>query len=1033
MTVSQIIIEAQTTAGYIAPSGTDTDGDGIDNAYDNNTSVYGGNANNGLTPVNTDGTDNVDYLDADSDNDGKPDRLEGWDTNGNGIIDGAEKAYVGTTDTDGDGLLNEYDAISGVTTANNVTNGTTPASYPDVNNPGGDRDWRQANDKDKDGVADVTDLDDDNDGIPDLVENGGFNPFGDTDADGIPNYLDATPGAGQPAFTDANGDGINDYYDTDKDGVLNSFDLDSDNDGIPDIVEAGGIDTDGNGTVDGFADSDGDGLANTYDASTGGVNIANLDTDGDGIANSQDLDSDGDGIPDVVEAGGTDANNDGKLDGFTDTDSDGLADIVDGDVGNDGTSENTAGALIITSAVGGTPGRPASYPRANQDGTGLPNPYDLDSDGDGILDVREAGFTDTNNDGIADGTLGSDGWSDTIDALATLNLTNTDGRGKPNYLDIDSDDDGVVDNIEGQTTAGYIAPTGTDSDGDGIDNAYDNNNAAFGGNANNGVTPTNSDGIDLPDYLDLDSDNDGYPDSFEGHDTNGDNLPDVGSPANNGVSGGLTDADGDGLLDGYDNNTASPDPTNGTIPNNYPNIDGGTSERDWREVANTDNTGGGNTTDIDDDNDGTPDIAECGGFDPLGDADGDGIRNYLDPTPGAGLPAFSDVNGDGINDFYDTDKDGIINSLDLDSDNDGIPDLVEAGGIDTNGDGRVDNITDTDGDGLSDTYDTSTGGVNIANLDTDGDGIVNSQDTDSDGDGIPDVVEAGGTDANNDGKIDAGTDTDGDGLADIADGDVGNDGVAENTAGALIITGPVGGIPGRPGSYPRANADASGLPNPYDLDSDGDGILDVREAALPDADNNGIADGTLGADGWSDTIDALPSLGIPNSDSDNKPNYLDIDADNDGLSDNVEGQTTAAYTSPSGTDSDGDGIDNTYDNNNALYAGGANNGITPNNNDGTDQPDYLDTDSDNDAKSDAIEGNDWNSNAMPDENTALTGVDSDGDGLDDVFDLVNGPNVTIVGFGGTGSKATAQKTIPGATDRDWRNSTLRTTRNADQF
>ena len=37
---------------------------------------------------------------------------------------------------------------------------------------------------------------------------------------------------------------------------------------------------------------------------------------------------------------------------------------------------------------------------------------------------------------------------------------------------------------------------------------------------------------------------------------------------------------------------------------------------------------------------------------------------------------------------------------DLDSDNDGIADIVEAGGTDTDYDGRVDDSTDTDGDGL---------------------------------------------------------------------------------------------------------------------------------------------------------------------------------------------------------------------------------------------------------------------------------------------------------------------------------------------
>ena len=38
--------------------------------------------------------------------------------------------------------------------------------------------------------------------------------------------------------------------------------------------------------------------------------------DGDGIPNYLDLDSDNDGIPDIIEALGTDTNNDGKIDLF---------------------------------------------------------------------------------------------------------------------------------------------------------------------------------------------------------------------------------------------------------------------------------------------------------------------------------------------------------------------------------------------------------------------------------------------------------------------------------------------------------------------------------------------------------------------------------------------------------------------------------------------------------------------------------------------------------------------------------------------
>jgi hypothetical protein len=77
-------IEAQSTLGYEAPLGTDADGDGLDDRYD---STPNGNANGegsiGIDPENTDGVDNEDYLDLDSDNDGVFD----IDESGSGLID----------------------------------------------------------------------------------------------------------------------------------------------------------------------------------------------------------------------------------------------------------------------------------------------------------------------------------------------------------------------------------------------------------------------------------------------------------------------------------------------------------------------------------------------------------------------------------------------------------------------------------------------------------------------------------------------------------------------------------------------------------------------------------------------------------------------------------------------------------------------------------------------------------------------------------------------------------------------------------
>jgi hypothetical protein len=64
----------------------------------------------------------------------------------------------------------------------------------------------------------------------------------------------------------------------------------------------------------------------------------------------------------------------------------------------------------------------------------------------------------------------------------------TDGDNVPDYLDLDSDGDGVLDNNEDSGCSGAIPCTPTDTDGDNV-----------------------------PDYLDLDSDGDGNPDNTDGN------------------------------------------------------------------------------------------------------------------------------------------------------------------------------------------------------------------------------------------------------------------------------------------------------------------------------------------------------------------------------------------------------------------------------------------------------------------------------------------------------------------------------------
>ncbi|RXK50640.1 gliding motility-associated C-terminal domain-containing protein, partial [Aquirufa rosea] len=138
----------------------------------------------------------------------------------------------------------------------------------------------------------------------------------DSDNDTIPDKVEAGPNPNNP-------------LDTDSDGMPDFQDIDTDNDTIPDKLEAGKdpstpIDTDKDGTPD-FRDldSDNDGLLDRVEA---GPNPGTpLDTDKDGTPDFQDTDSDNDGILDSMED---------NLDygGLADCDNDGIPNRLDADV-----------------------------------------------------------------------------------------------------------------------------------------------------------------------------------------------------------------------------------------------------------------------------------------------------------------------------------------------------------------------------------------------------------------------------------------------------------------------------------------------------------------------------------------------------------------------------------------------------------------------------------------------------------------------------------------------------------------------------
>src|SRR4029079_18800073 len=71
-------------------------------------------------------------------------------------------------------------------------------------------------------------------------------------------------------------------------------------------------------------------------------------------------------------------------------------------------------------------------------------------------------------------------------------------------------------------------------------------------------------------------------------------------------------------------------------------------------------------------------------------------------------------------------------------------------------------------------------------------------------------------------------------------------------------------------------------------------------------------------------------------------------------------------------------------------------------------------------------------NDLADDNVTLTGLDTDGDGLDNRFDSLNsvtnvkgtsymmGNGGSLIGDASPGSRGTVQKKTPGQVDRDWR-------------
>ncbi|MDX1810736.1 MAG: thrombospondin type 3 repeat-containing protein, partial [Gammaproteobacteria bacterium] len=281
-------------------SDSDDDNDGVEDANDAFPLDPTKSAETNSTATDSDGDGVPDAYDA------FPDNVAEWkDTDGDGTGDNSD------TDIDGDGVLNAADKYPTFAGADSDTDGDGVPDVVYVLDGSGAR-TATVN-------TDLSDDDDDNDGVLDVNEATGCELKRDCDGDKRLDGKDAFP-------SDAN-----EWIDTDGDGTGNNADTDDDGDGTPDATDLfpydsnESADSDSDGVGDNKdncpavantlqRDQDEDGIGDKCDSDIDGDTVANaddafpfnpaesVDTDGDKIGNNEDTDDDGDGVADSEDA-----------------------------------------------------------------------------------------------------------------------------------------------------------------------------------------------------------------------------------------------------------------------------------------------------------------------------------------------------------------------------------------------------------------------------------------------------------------------------------------------------------------------------------------------------------------------------------------------------------------------------------------------------------------------------------------------------------------------------------------------------------
>ena len=383
------------------------------------------------------------------------------------------------------------------------------------------------------------------------------------------------------------------------------------------------------------------------------------------------------------------------------------------------------------------------------------DPLLMDTDQDSISDSEEIGVNlDSPLNSDDDDLIDALDFDDDNDGISTL----VEERVGTSSLHADTDEDGILDSVE----VGSDPSAPLDTDGDGIINALD--------------TDDDDDNIETiqevllgTNHLLIDSDGDGLSDSEEIAD-----LMDKPLDSNkNGIIDAVDtnetlDQDNDGLTDLLEARLL-------TDPKKADSDDDGIS--DAIEIG--DNTDEPKDTDLDGIIDALDNVDNS-------DSDNDGLTDAQEIKLKSD-PQVADSDKDGINDLeelgknveqpLDTDKDGILNLIDRDDDNDNLSTRYEIR-IGTN---PLDD--DSDKDGLKDNIEAKAPDSDTLQ-DTDSDKMINPIDTDDDNDTIPTAIELTlgtdplKTDSDDDGISDAievgknfesAKDSDGDGVIDALD------------------------------------------------------------------------------------------------------------------------------------------------------------------------------------------------------------------------------------------------------------------------